>query len=617
MNSQISKVIVVCGALVVSARAFSDTIRVDPNAPTSGLGDLADWSNACHSLATAIGLANSGDEIWVADGVYKPTTGSNQIASFELKGGVAIYGGFSGPGDATLADRNPDPETNNCILSGDLLDNDIAANFTGHGDNSYHVVRADGELVDESAILDGFTIRGGAALGDPDDYDGAGIRIDNDASPRITRCRFMRCTAARGAGAAVLSGTAVFRDCRFIGNHVFELGGGAYVYGCKPTFVQCRFVDNHSEINGGGLQVYGGGSPRIFNTIFQDNSCDHVGGGLSMRENDTHLETLVVNCVFLRNSAEDTGGGARVGFESNCRFVQCTFVGNYCLETDDPHNGCGGGLSMGAAGEGAESPEVARLVVIDNCIFWHNQIRDSEAHGSQIALIGVYPGTATIEHCDIMDSDTSEPGVYVKSGWTAPTHTAWIDADPDFLIDPAPGTGGWGHSDDDYGDLRVNAGSPVISNGDCALVPNDLGDVDNSGTSGEVLPLDLRLEERRWSGVDMGAYERQTLCYANIAGGDSAVGVADLLAVISNWGPCAAFPASCPVDFTPLRCADHAVGVAELLAVINTWGECLGEPNTDAPTTVAECMTFCGNQFGFGTPEYQSCLEKCCSTLDE
>ncbi len=384
--------------------------------------------------------------------------------------------------------------------------------------------------------------------------------------------------------------------------------------GCEPILVQCDFVRNEVTRNGGGVQVRGGGSPRIFNCFFLGNRCDHVGGGLSMRGNVTDVPIVVVNCAFVGNYAQDSGGGCRVGSSSRCDFFQCTFVENFCSDHGDvDHQGSGGGLSLG---RDTEAP-AARVTNIDNCIFWNNRIYDEDAHGSQIALIGVYPGTATIEHCDIQDSDTSEPGVYVKSGWTAPTHTAWIDADPDFLIDPAPGTGGWGHSDDDYGDLRVNAGSPVISNGDCALVPNDLGDVDNSGTSGEVLPLDLRLEERRWSGVDMGAYERQTLCYANIAGGDSAVGVADLLAVISNWGPCAAFPASCPVDFTPLRCADHAVGVAELLAVINTWGECLGEPNTDAPTTVAECMTFCGNQFGFGTPEYQSCLEKCCSTLDE
>ncbi len=117
----------------------------------------------------------------------------------------------------------------------------------------------------------------------------------------------------------------------------------------------------------------------------------------------------------------------------------------------------------------------------------------------------------------------------------------------------------------------------------------------------------------------MGAYEYQTSqhdpdCPYDV-NDDNAVGVADLLAIIMNWGPCPGIPTACPADIAPQPCTDGAVGVADLLAVIGNWGPCGGHPNTDAPTTVQECMTFCGNQFGFGTPEYQSCLEKCCSTL--
>ncbi len=64
-------------------------------------------------------------------------------------------------------------------------------------------------------------------------------------------------------------------------------------------------------------------------------------------------------------------------------------------------------------------------------------------------------------------------------------------------------------------------------------------------------------------------------CPADVAptGGDGVVNVSDLLAVISNWGPCPAPPASCPVDFVP-RGGNGTVGVSELLAVISSWGPC-------------------------------------------
>ena len=40
--------------------------------------------------------AGAGTEIWVAEGTYKPTTGTDRSATFSLPDGVVIYGGFSG-----------------------------------------------------------------------------------------------------------------------------------------------------------------------------------------------------------------------------------------------------------------------------------------------------------------------------------------------------------------------------------------------------------------------------------------------------------------------------------------------------------------------------------------
>ncbi len=61
-------------------------------------------------------------------------------------------------------------------------------------------------------------------------------------------------------------------------------------------------------------------------------------------------------------------------------------------------------------------------------------------------------------------------------------------------------------------------------------------------------------------------------CPADIApgNGDGLVNVADLLFVISNWGPCGA----CAADVAPQPNGDGVVNVNDLLFVISNWGPC-------------------------------------------
>ena len=55
------------------------------------------WVDACGDLQTALDLAVPGDEIWVAEGSYRPDRGTgDRKGTFQLLSGVAIYGGFAG-----------------------------------------------------------------------------------------------------------------------------------------------------------------------------------------------------------------------------------------------------------------------------------------------------------------------------------------------------------------------------------------------------------------------------------------------------------------------------------------------------------------------------------------
>jgi len=118
--------------------------------------------NAYRDLQDA--LADSSDEIWVAQGIYRPAPpGGDRTASFALQSGRRLYGGFAG-GETTREER--DPATRLSMLNGDLNNDDgdlVLGPWADMGDNSYHVVTA--VDVDETAVLDGFTVMRGWCVG--------------------------------------------------------------------------------------------------------------------------------------------------------------------------------------------------------------------------------------------------------------------------------------------------------------------------------------------------------------------------------------------------------------------------------------------------------------------
>ena len=126
-----------------------------------------------------------GGEVWVAKGTYHPTDSGDREISFQLKSGVALYGGFAGT-ERELDQR--DWEANSTILSGDI------SKPGDNSDNSYHVVQGAND-----ATIDGFTITGGNADGDTScDKGGGAIANDYQANLNVSNCTFIGNSAAEG-----------------------------------------------------------------------------------------------------------------------------------------------------------------------------------------------------------------------------------------------------------------------------------------------------------------------------------------------------------------------------------------------------------------------------------
>jgi hypothetical protein len=477
--------------LVASPHTLAATRYVDASL-ASGANDGTSWANAYQGaggLAIALAAAIASDQIWVAQGAYKPTLTATRTISFNLKSGVEIYGGFAG-GETTLDQR--DFNAHVTILTGDLLGNDgPPGSFTNNADNSHHVVNGAG--ANSTAILDGFSITAGFANLASNNFDkGGGIIFLTNSNGTIRNCiiEYNRCTFGGGA-VYINSSSPGFVDV-IMRNNIGGSFGGAIdmATNCSPLFNRCQFIGN-TAARAGGVEIFGNSHPTIYNCLFSGNSVTGANGG----------------------------GALWIGNSSSANLRNCTIANNTSTST------------------GAGIQNSSSTVTAHNCIIWNNTGPGGATLGQQIN-----GGTNTVSYS------------IVHNGFAG---TANLANDPQFVS---------------ASDLRLQPNSPAIDSGNNSLVPISVAldldhnprKVDDPGTVDTGVgtpPL-----------VDRGAYEFQPVigpaCPADIvpAGGDGAVNVADLLAVIGAWGPCA----GCPADID----GNGTVNVADLLAVINAWGPC-------------------------------------------
>jgi hypothetical protein len=565
--------IVMLCALAVSSAALAQSvveIRVDANdgvATPSGPNPGDTWSNAYLYLQDAINQANtllsgqnppSSVELWVANGTYYPditastasTGGTNlRIATFKMENNLKILGGFAG-GATNESNKNQRlPLVNIAILSGDIQQNDPGT----ISDNSFHIVT--GVKVNDTAVIDGFTIRAGNADGadDPDYPD-----IDVLISPEV------------GAGMLLL------------GKHTLSPTDA-----CFPLVMRCRFELNRAEYGAGVFYSANQTSEPIFgNCEFRQNVAGNAGGGFySMEQISGEVQggfAIFANCLFAGNQA-GTAGAIYVGGLASASLRNCTIADNEAVGT--------GGVDSIVHDTTCPAGSRDGTTSLLNCIV-------SAANGVQLAgpTIASYTWVKELDEICQNNGNNAEgdPG-FVGSGnyrlRVTPTVSPCIDSGSNALAyagDPA--------------DINQNSSTTDM-----------MVELDQRTRIGGVFgSTACKIDRGTYELVSGG-------CVGDVApwpGGNNSVDADDLILVILHWGACPTPPAPCQGDVTggaAGTCGNGSVDSDDLVAIILNWGPCPGLPPGTPPLegtieNYEDCENLCAELEG---QDAIDCMQKC------
>ena len=345
----------------------SSRIRyVKPN----GTGDGSDWDNASGDLQRMIDeLADNNPqglpgEVWVAAGTYEPQSqliqGSSYSASFRMRDGISVYGGFAGE-ESSKTERVKKEggmpwefKNQTVLMAAYYVRNESNPSFTGNKwtltSDSRHVVwfapMPGEDTFIQPTYLDGVTITGGYAQG--------GTGVDDFKTDR-------------GAGVYMDGPNTYLTNSIVKENYATGNGGGVYL---KDGRVQSTLIyNNNADQNGGAVYVDDQG--LVHRSMLTNNSARNGAGAYldnqqpAAQGEEDHPEYLILStCVVSNNTA--SGNGAIYCDEGGV-LLQNTITNNHCVTATDatnPNASQTGGIYIN------------QYALVANSVIWNNRMSD-------------------------------------------------------------------------------------------------------------------------------------------------------------------------------------------------------------------------------------------------
>jgi predicted outer membrane repeat protein len=275
-----------CGIIITQCFCAHSAFAATRFVKEGSSGGGTSWSDAYGDLKTAITNAVAFDEIRVASGTYR--AGLSSFDTFDLPNAVVIIGGYVAAFDGDTS-RDPDPFTNNTVLSGDL----------GGGLSSDVIVSASN--VDLNTELRGFRITGAAVhaieVTGGSEALFADLLIDDNTDFLF---------GLGGAGMYIVNSAIRVENTHFISNRTANSGGALYCTGSvQPEFLSCRFWDNSADDIGGAVLIQNS-LPRFENTDFFENFTESGTAGAAMVVHnggvtETDATLVITDCLFAGN----------------------------------------------------------------------------------------------------------------------------------------------------------------------------------------------------------------------------------------------------------------------------------------------------------------------------
>jgi photosystem II stability/assembly factor-like uncharacterized protein len=375
------------------------------NDDAAGANNGTSWMNAFTDLQSALAIAQEGDQIWVAEGTYKPGEfDGNPASTFLINKNLLLYGGFAGT-ETSLAERG-DPADHLTTLSGDLNGDDVLDDFvTNRGDNVMNVVRIQSNI-NNSTIINGFVVQGGHADGSANNHQQRGGGFYSLGVPIIQQCSFLQNYAFRAGGGIHQdqgpSPGIKMEDCHFESNRASN-GAGLYMWSTSFEISDCVFQNNKTfdgefQANGGGASI-ALSSGTIRDCLFKGNEAFEYSGGLGFwfPPGSNSLNVSVSGCDFENNAAGLSGGGlgfAAFGNAGNFMIDSCDFFQNTAMG--------GSGFSVDLRGPNTE-------FTLTNSHFSENQTTAYYATAS-VYTFDAGTGTATIDNCTFENNHSVNAG---------------------------------------------------------------------------------------------------------------------------------------------------------------------------------------------------------------